>query len=734
MSAQDDQDLGVAPEATRPDSCALDLKKYFYVIGVAAVLILGGTYWYTKFYSKGMGAMPMAGADAKSGATKSGAVKSVANWFPNLSGGGAAPAQPQPGAGMAMVQPQSQPGVGAGKSPAEFVLARANFPSVVAAVHDSVVHISATRGGSAAAAADPRANAPGIRFPSPFAGRTYESIGAGLIVQGDGYVVTNYHVVRGANAVGVVVAHGPMAGRYPAEVLKLDESVDLALLKIQPRGPLSAAMLGDSDDVRVADGVIAIGSPFGLEQTVSHGIVSAVRKSMVIEGVTHTNLIQTDAAINQGNSGGPLIAKNGAVIGINTAIYTPTGAFAGIGFAVPSNSVRMFLQGMGNVASPNAAAFARPVAMTSQGVGGQGVGAAGPTIVAGTPAPHADGREKMDCLMCHKIVAAAATPAPVAMQFQFAQPNTSLAMNVAAPRGKAPPINASARAPHRDGRETMDCKACHAIIGAAASTPVVFAAPAGAPSAGLAMNVAAVAPGKDPVLTGTGTAAMGAGFVLIDKALAARLNQPERQGVFVSRVAPNTAAAASGLNPGDIVLKIDGRRIRDPGQAVSTLAARKSGEVARLGILRNGKDTQVYLVVTDMTVAAGAGPAAGISPARTAQTAAAGGPNPGGNAAPPRRVPNDFNWMGLEVEAFSMVRPVGAPGAKPIQGAKVNEVKPGSAAEKAGVKIGDLLVEINRLPVADASQMDRAIRAANGQPGKLLKLMRGTEMFFAVLP
>ena len=127
-------------------------------------------------------------------------------------------------------------------------------------------------------------------------------------------------------------------------------------------------MLGNSDDVRVADGVIAIGSPFGLEQTVSHGIVSAVRKSMVIEEVTHTNLIQTDAAINQGNSGGPLIAKNGAVIGINTAIYTPTGAFAGIGFAVSSNNVRMFLQGVGNVASRNAAAFAQPVAMASQGM------------------------------------------------------------------------------------------------------------------------------------------------------------------------------------------------------------------------------------------------------------------------------------------------------------------------------------------------------------------------------
>lgn len=733
MSAQDERDLGVAPEAIRPDSCALDLKKYFYVIAVAATLILGGTYWYTKFYAKGMGSMPMAGADAKSGATKA-----VANWFPNLTGGGAAMAQPQPqpgvGIAQAQPQPQPQPGVVAGRSPAEFVLARANFPSVVAAVHDSVVHISATRGGPAPAAIDPQANAPGVRFPNPFAGRTYESIGAGLIVQGDGYVVTNYHVVRGANAVSVAVAHGPMAGRYPAQVLKLDESVDLALLKIQPRGPLVAGTLGNSDDVRVADGVIAIGSPFGLEQTVSHGIVSAVRKSMVIEGVTHTNLIQTDAAINQGNSGGPLIAKNGAVIGINTAIYTPTGAFAGIGFAVPSNSVRMFLQGVGNVASSNAAAFAQPVAMTSpgmgQGVGGPGVGAAGPTIIAGTPAPHADGREKMDCLMCHKVVAAASAPAPapVAMQFQFAQPNTSLAMNVAAPRGAAPPINANARAPHRDGRENMNCKACHAIIGAgaAATAPVVFALPAGAPPSGLAMNVAAVAPGKDPVLTGTGTAAMGAGFVLIDKALAARLNHMERQGVFVGRVAPNTAAAASGLNPGDIVLKIDGRRIRDPGQAVSTLAARKSGEVARLGVLRNGKDTQIYLVVADMTVAAGAGPAAGM--------AAAGGPNPAANNAAPKPPPNEFSWMGLEIEAFSMVRPVGAPGTKSIQGAKINEVTRGSAAEKAGVKVGDLLVEINRLPVANAGQMDRAVRAANGQPGKLLTLMRGTETFFAVLP
>ena len=115
---------------------------------------------------------------------------------------------------------------------------------------------------------------------------------------------------------------------------------DIAVLKIYPRTPLPTVVLGDSDMVRVADRVLAVGSPFGLEQTVTAGIISDDSRDLVIEGQIYKDMIQTDAAINRGNSGGPLINMKGEVIGINTAIYAPTGVFTGVGFAIPINVVK----------------------------------------------------------------------------------------------------------------------------------------------------------------------------------------------------------------------------------------------------------------------------------------------------------------------------------------------------------------------------------------------------------
>ena len=116
------------------------------------------------------------------------------------------------------------------------------------------------------------------------------------------------------------------------------------MLKIQDGGNFSSASLADSDKVRVGDWVVAVGSPFGLEQTVTAGIVSALRQSLNIEGTTYGNMLQTDAAINRGNSGGPLVNIQGEVVGINTAIYAPTGVFSGIGFAIPSNRAKEIMQ------------------------------------------------------------------------------------------------------------------------------------------------------------------------------------------------------------------------------------------------------------------------------------------------------------------------------------------------------------------------------------------------------
>ncbi len=175
-------------------------------------------------------------------------------------------------------------------------------------------------------------------------------------------------------------------------------------------GILKPARLGDSRQVQVTDSVITIGSPFGLDQTVSRGVVSGLRRAVVIDRVTHDQLIQTDAAINQGNSGGAMVNRNGDVIGINTAIYTPTGAFSGIGFAIPINKVKGFIQEM---IQPDPQAM-NPGAVTAQraawgnsGVTGQNIAATqGPPIRsnAAVPGSHLDGRDKMSCATCHKII------------------------------------------------------------------------------------------------------------------------------------------------------------------------------------------------------------------------------------------------------------------------------------------------------------------------------------------
>lgn len=169
--------------------------------------------------------------------------------------------------------------------------------------------------------------------------RRAQGMGSGVVVDPRGYVLTNEHVVRGADELTVTFQF-PEERKYTGKVVGADPRSDLAVIKIEPKGSLTYAALGDSDKARVGDWAIAIGSPFGLEQTVTVGVISAVRQSLSIEGANYSNLIQTDAAINRGNSGGPLVNIRGEVIGINTAIYAPTGVFAGIGFAIPANRVK----------------------------------------------------------------------------------------------------------------------------------------------------------------------------------------------------------------------------------------------------------------------------------------------------------------------------------------------------------------------------------------------------------
>jgi len=166
------------------------------------------------------------------------------------------------------------------------------------------------------------------------------SLGSGVIVDSKGYIVTNRHVVNKADRIRVKLKDDPPGFQgHEAKVVGVDEESDLAVIKIDAGKPLPTAKLGNSDGAEVGDWVLAVGSPFGLENTVTAGIISAKGRSSIVPNRQFQSFIQTDAAINPGNSGGPLVNMAGEVVGINTAILTGGQGYEGVGFALPSNLV-----------------------------------------------------------------------------------------------------------------------------------------------------------------------------------------------------------------------------------------------------------------------------------------------------------------------------------------------------------------------------------------------------------
>lgn len=181
---------------------------------------------------------------------------------------------------------------------------------------------------------------PRPRQPQPREYKFSQSgLGSGIIIDKDGHILTNNHVVKDVDEIKIILAD---KREFSAEIVGTDPKTDIAVIKIKGKVPrdLPVAMLGDSDEVRVGDWVLAIGAPFGYTQTLTHGIISAKGRSNVGGSDNYQDFIQTDAPINPGNSGGPLVNLRGEVIGMNTAIATSVGQFAGVGFAIPINTAR----------------------------------------------------------------------------------------------------------------------------------------------------------------------------------------------------------------------------------------------------------------------------------------------------------------------------------------------------------------------------------------------------------
>ncbi len=230
-----------------------------------------------------------------------------------------------------------------------------SFADLAAQVSDAVVNISATQTYEEQSAGGEPELDPGTPFDQLFDEffrhhqdqgggddeelmvpheRRSNSLGSGFVIDPSGIIVTNNHVIADSDDVTVIFTDGT---KLRAQVIGKDTKVDVAVLKVKPDKPLKAVKFGDSDKMRVGDWVIAVGNPFGLGGSVTAGIVSARNRD--IDSGPYDDYIQTDAAINKGNSGGPLFNMDGEVIGINTAILSPSGGSIGIGFATPSNTV-----------------------------------------------------------------------------------------------------------------------------------------------------------------------------------------------------------------------------------------------------------------------------------------------------------------------------------------------------------------------------------------------------------
>jgi len=217
-----------------------------------------------------------------------------------------------------------------------------DLPNAVTAVKRAIVNIdivstdvgpSNRRGGSAL----------NFDMPSTTALQTNEeTLGSGIIVDARGYVLTCYHLIKDYPNVNVTV-FSSVRQIYRANVVDVDITNDLAILKIESDRPLPVAKLANSDLVKITDTVLAIGSPFGFEHTVTEGIISDNKRSLVINSMLYEDFFQTDAAANRGSAGGALINGEGEVVGVNTAIASPSGYFSGVSFTIPINKARPLL-------------------------------------------------------------------------------------------------------------------------------------------------------------------------------------------------------------------------------------------------------------------------------------------------------------------------------------------------------------------------------------------------------
>ena len=433
-----------------------------------------------------------------------------------------------------------------------------DFSDLVAKVKPAVVSITIKMVARPAADEDP-APAPGLRrgapTPTPPNGRLAEARGSGFIVSADGFVVTNNHVVQDAKTVTVTLDDGR---ELPAKVIGRDPRSDVAVLKVEAATALPYLELAETTNVRPGEWVLAMGNPFGLGGTVTAGIVSARGRN--IGAGPYDDFIQVDAPINHGNSGGPLFNQAGQVVGVNSAILSPSGGSIGIGFAIPSDMVSKVvaeLETTGHVTRGYLGVESQPIDKALAAAlhlgDPENAGALITTVVPDSPAGKAGLREGdvLRAINGSKL----ADPRALARAIAAIKPGTDTKLDVL-----------------RDGKlETLT-----ATLSAIPSEALADAGAAQRPE-GIGLALTQISPQMREQLD----------------------LPPSTKGALVARVQPGSPAALSGLQEGDLILGVGTHAVASAEDAVGAIRkAVKAGDDVALRVMRDGHTGYVAVEVT----------------------------------------------------------------------------------------------------------------------------------------